>query len=34
MKKIFLIEDDYALAQAVKKQIESWGNEVVTAKDF
>ena len=34
MKKIFLIEDDYALAQAVKKQIESWGNEVVTARDF
>ena len=34
MKRIFLIEDDYALAQAVKKQIESWGNEVVTAKDF
>ena len=34
MKKIFLIEDDYALAQAIKKQIESWGNEVVTVKDF
>ena len=34
MKRIFLIEDDYALAQAVKKQIESWGNEVVTARDF
>ena len=34
MKTIFLIEDDYALAQAIKKQIESWGNSVVTAKDF
>ena len=34
MKKIFLIEDDYALAKAVKKQIESWGNEVIAARDF
>ena len=34
MKTIFLIEDDYALAQAIKKQIESWGNSVVTVKDF
>jgi len=34
MKTIFLIEDDYALAQAIKKQIESWGNTVVTVKDF
>ena len=34
MYKIMIIEDDRAMANAVKKQIESWGNEVLCAKDF
>ena len=28
MYRILLIEDDFALAQIMKKQIEPWGNEV------
>ena len=34
MYRILLIEDDFALAEAMKKQIESWGNEVKLAKEF
>lgn len=34
MYKIMVIEDDPSMANAVKKQIESWGNEVLCAKDF
>ena len=34
MYKILLIEDDYALADAMKKQIESWGNEVRLIDNF
>lgn len=34
MYKILLVEDDFALAEAMKKQIESWGHEVRTAKDL
>lgn len=34
MYRILLIEDDFALAQAIKKQIESWGNEVQLISDF
>lgn len=34
MYKIMIIEDDSALAAEMKKQIESWGNEVSLAKDF
>lgn len=34
MYRILMIEDDLALAQAMKKQIESWGNEVRLAEDF
>lgn len=34
MYKIMIIEDDSALAAEMKKQIESWGNEVSCAKDF
>ncbi len=34
MYKIMVIEDDEAMADAMKKQIESWGNEVLCAEDF
>ncbi len=34
MYKIMIIEDDESLANAVKNQIESWGNEVMCAHDF
>ena len=34
MYKIFIIEDDSSLANAMKKQIEAWGNEVLCASDF
>lgn len=34
MYRIMLVEDDAALAGALKAHIESWGNEVVTVADF
>ncbi len=34
MYRILIIEDDFSLAEAMKKQIESWGNEVLCAEDF
>lgn len=34
MYKILLVEDDYALAGAMKKQLESYGNAVHTVRDF
>jgi DNA-binding response OmpR family regulator len=34
MYRILLVEDDFALAEAMKKQLESWGNEVVCVNDF
>ena len=34
MYRIFIIEDDISMAQAMKKQIGSWGNEVLCAKKF
>lgn len=34
MYRILLIEDDFALAQVIKKQIESWGNKVQLISDF
>lgn len=34
MYRIFLVEDDYALAAEMIKQIESYGNEVKTVTDF
>ncbi len=34
MYKIFIVEDDIALAEAMKRQIESWGNEAYYTKDF
>ena len=34
MYKILLVEDDFSLANAMKKQIESWGNETRCVTDF
>ena len=34
MYRIFIIEDDLPLAEAIQKQIESWGNEAICAQDF
>lgn len=34
MYRIFLVEDDHALAEAISRQLESWGNEVITVRDF
>lgn len=34
MYRILIIEDDYAMAQVLKKQIESWGHEVYLIEDF
>ena len=34
MYKILILEDDYSLANAMKKQIETWGNEVRLVADF
>lgn len=34
MYRILLVEDDFALADAMASQLSSWGNEVTTVKDF
>jgi len=34
MYRIFLVEDDFALAEAMKKQIEGYGNIVGVVQDF
>ena len=34
MCRRFLAEDDHALAEAISRQLESWGNEVITVRDF
>lgn len=34
MYRIMIIEDDHSMANAMKKQIESWGNEVNCIRDF
>ena len=34
MYRIFLAEVDHALAEAISRQLESWGNEVITVRDF
>ena len=34
MYRVFLVEDDFALANEMKKQIENYGNEVRTVSDF
>ena len=34
MYRILIIEDDVSLTKAIKKQIQSWGNEALCAEDF
>lgn len=34
MHRILLVEDDFALAEAMKHQLESWDNEVRAVTDF
>ena len=34
MYRILIIEDDFSMAEAMKKQIESWGNQVKLVEDF
>ena len=34
MYKIFIIEDDSAMANAMKNQMEAWGNEACCVKNF
>ncbi len=34
MYKVLIIEDDFALANVMKKQIESWGNKALCVSDF
>lgn len=34
MYRILIIEDDFTMAEAMKKQIESWGNEVRLVSDL
>lgn len=34
MYRIFIVEDDFAMAESMKKQIESWGHEVCLVQDF
>lgn len=34
MYRILIIEDDFSMADAMKKQIESWGHEVQLVTDF
>ncbi len=34
MYRILVIEDDFSMAEAMKRQLESWGNEVRLISDF
>lgn len=34
MYRILIIEDDFSMAQVMKKHIESWGNEIKLIEDF
>ena len=34
MYRILVIEDDMTMAKAIKKQLESWGNDVRLTEDF
>ena len=34
MYKILIVEDDLAMAQAIQKEMEMWGNEARYVKDF
>lgn len=34
MYRIYVVEDDAALAEAIKRQLEAYGNEIVVAESF
>ena len=34
MYRILIVEDDATMAKAMKTQIDSWGNQAETVKDF
>ena len=34
MYRIMIVEDDLSMAEAMKKPIEAWGNEVLCVRDF
>ena len=34
MYRILIIEDDFTMAGAIKKQLEAWGNEASCVEDF
>ena len=34
MYRILIVEDDASMAKAMKAQIDSWGNQAETVKDF
>ena len=34
MYRILIVEDDFALAEAIRRQLESWGNEALCIQDF
>ena len=34
MYRILIVEDDASMAKAMKTQIDSWGNQAETVKDF
>ncbi|MDO4155933.1 MAG: response regulator, partial [Oscillospiraceae bacterium] len=34
MYKIFIVEDDFTMAEVMKRQIESWGHSVHLAEQF
>lgn len=34
MYRILIVEDDFALAEAIRRQLESWGNEALCVQDF
>ena len=34
MYRIMIIEDDQAMADVMKKQMEAWGNEAECVRDF
>ena len=34
MYRILVIEDDFSMAEAMKRQMELWGNEVLLISDF
>ncbi len=34
MYRIMIVEDDFSMAEAMEKQIKSWGNECLCVRDF